>query len=355
MTWLLIGGGLVGLVVAAHYLVEGAARLGLRLGIPAIVIGLTMVAFGTSAPELAVSLRAGLSDSADIAVGNIVGSNIFNVLLILGLSAVVLPLAVHRHLMQRDVPLMIAVSLLVWWMASDLTLSTIDGAILATILLSYLGWLYYGVRSGRAKVELDPEAMEAAEKPPRALWIDLLCLVGGIIGLVIAADWLVQGAVQLARTLGVSELVIGLTIVSLGTSLPELATSVVAAIKGERDIAVGNIVGSNLFNLLSVLGITALVAPGGLAISAQAVQLDMPVMVAVSLLCVPMFLIGYELSRWDGAMMLALLATYLTTLVMMARGQLFSEQDIWMICAGVGVVILLVQGGSALAVRRRRA
>ena len=336
MTWLLIGGGLVGLVVAAHYLVDGAARLGLRLGIPAIVIGLTMVAFGTSAPELAVSLRAGLSDSADIAVGNIVGSNIFNVLLILGLSALVLPLAVHRHLMQRDVPLMIAVSLLVWWMASDLRLSTVDGAVLAAILVTYLGWLYYGVRSGRADVELDPEAMEAAEKPPRALWIDLLSLVGGIIGLVIAADWLVQGAVQLARALGVSELVIGLTIVSLGTSLPELATSVVAAIKGERDIAVGNIVGSNLFNLLSVLGITALVAPGGLAISAQAVQLDMPVMVAVSLLCVPMFLIGYELSRLDGAMMLALLTTYIVVLILLARGQVFASQDVWTLCGAVG-------------------
>lgn len=355
MTWLLIGGGLVGLVVAAHYLVDGAARLGLRLGIPAIVIGLTMVAFGTSAPELAVSLRAGLSDSADIAVGNIVGSNIFNVLLILGLSALVLPLAVHRHLMQRDVPLMIGVSLLVWWMASDLRLSTANGAVLAAILVAYLSWLYIAVRSGRADVELDPEAMEAAEKPPRALWIDLISLIGGIIGLVIAADWLVQGAVQLARTLGVSELVIGLTIVSLGTSLPELATSVVAALKGERDIAVGNIVGSNLFNLLSVLGITALVAPGGLAISAQAVQLDMPVMVAVSLLCVPMFLIGYELSRLDGAMMLALLTAYIMVLIQLARGQVFSSQDVWMLCGAVAAAIVLVQSITAWMQRRSSA
>ncbi|MCK5771659.1 calcium/sodium antiporter [Algiphilus sp.] len=345
-----IVGGLAGLVFAAHWLVEGAARIGQRLGVSAIIIGLTMVAFGTSAPELAVSLRASLSDSADIAVGNIVGSNIFNVLLILGLSALILPLAVHRHLLRRDVPLMIGVSVLVWGLAFDSRLSTLDGALLVAILLSYLGYLVLAVRRGRA--ELDPEAMEAAGKKPRALWVDLLSVVAGIGGLVLAADWLVSGSVSLARLLGVSELVIGLTIVSLGTSLPELATSVIAAIKGERDIAVGNVVGSNLFNLLSVLGLTALIAPGGVYISLQAIQLDMPVMIAVAALCVPMFLIGLEIGRADGALMMALLTTYLAVLVGVARGFEFTPQLVWQLCAVIGVAVVAVQGVQFLRTRR---
>lgn len=347
--FLMIGGGLVGLVVAAHWLVEGAARLGQRMGISAIIIGLTMVAFGTSAPELAVSLRAGFSGSADIAVGNIVGSNIFNILLILGLSALILPLAVHAHLLKRDLPLMIGVAALAWFMAIDGRISTLDGLLLSGILAAYLGWLVVAVRKGRA--ELDPEAQEAAQKKPRALWIDLLSVVAGIGGLVLAADFLVTGSVELARLLGVSELVIGLTIVSLGTSLPELATSLMAAIKGERDIAVGNIIGSNLFNILSVLGLTALIAPGGLLISAQAIALDFPVMVAVSLLCVPVFFIGLRISRTDGAMMLLLLAGYLSVLVLLARGHLFSTTAIWQIAAAAAIFVLLVQGGSALRVR----
>jgi cation:H+ antiporter len=346
---LMIGGGLAGLVVAAHWLVEGAARLGQRLGISAIIIGLTMVAFGTSAPELAVSLKAAFSDSADIAVGNIVGSNIFNILLILGLSAVILPLAVHADVLKRDLPLMIGVAALAWFMAMDGRISTFDGLLLSAILAAYLGWLVVAVRKGRA--QLDPEAQAAAQKQPRALWIDLLSVVAGISGLVLAADWLVTGSVELARLLGVSELVIGLTIVSLGTSLPELATSLMAAIKGERDIAVGNIVGSNLFNILSVLGLTALIAPGGLLISAQAIALDFPVMVAVSLLCVPVFFIGLRISRADGVMMLLLLAGYLGVLVALARDTVFSTAAVGQMAGAVALFVLLVQGASALRAR----
>lgn len=338
---MLLIGGLMGLVVSAHFLVDGAARIGVRVGVPAVIVGLTLVAFGTSAPELAVSLQASLTGSADIAVGNIVGSNIFNVLLILGLSAVILPLAVHRQLLQRDVPVMVVLSLLVWWLASDGLLSTLDGLLLVSLLLAYIGAMVLAVRNGRAA--LQGEAAEAAEKAPRALWIDLLCLVGGLVGLVISADWLVSGAVSLARALGVSELVIGLTIVSLGTSLPELATSLMAAIKGERDIAVGNIVGSNIFNLLSVLGLTALIAPVGLTISTQALSMDFPVMVAVALLCVPIFLIGRQIGRIDGTVMLLLLVCYLGVLLALARGHVLTAGQQWWLLAGVALTVLVSQ------------
>lgn len=350
---LMIGGGLVGLVVAANWLVEGAAKLGQRLGISAIIIGLTMVAFGTSAPELAVSLRAGFSGSADIAVGNIVGSNIFNILLILGLSAVILPLAVHARLLKRDLPLMIGVSALAWALAADGRLSTLDGLLLSGILAAYLGWLVMAVRSGRAA--LDPDAEEAAHKQPRALWIDLLHVVVGIGGLVLAAELLVSGAVDLARLLGVSELIIGLTIVSLGTSLPELATSLMAALKGERDIAVGNIVGSNLFNILSVMGLTALIAPGGLLISVQAIALDFPVMMAASLLCVPVFLIGLRISRADGALMLTLLVAYLCVLIALAQGRMFSATAVCLLLVSAALAVGAVQGVALLRAHRSAA
>lgn len=312
----LILAGLVGLVVAAHFLVDGAARVGRRLHIPPVVVGLTLVAFGTSAPELAVSLRAAFAGTADIAIGNIVGSNIFNILLILGASALVAPLVVHARLLKRDLPVMIGVSVLFWLLALNGAIGRVEGLVLALLLV---GYLFFLLRASRGNgIEFDGEAMEAAQRAPRALWKDLAALVGGIVGLVLSADWLVDGAVQLAQALGVSELVIGLTIVALGTSLPELATSMVAAVKGERDIAVGNVVGSNIFNILSVLGITALVAPSGLTVDAQALRLDIPVMVAVALLCVPLFALGLTITRLRGALLLVLLVSYLSVLVWMS-------------------------------------
>lgn len=346
---MLMVAGLGGLVVAAHFLVDGAARLGRRMQIPPVVVGLTLVAFGTSAPELAVSLRAAFVGSADVAVGNIVGSNIFNILLILGLSALAVPLLVHRQLLRRDLPVMIGVSLLFWLLAADGRLGRWEGALLALMLAGYLLLL---VRQRGSRASPGEDMLDAVVAPPRALWKDLLAVAGGIAGLVLSADWLVDGAVQLAVALGVSELVIGLTVVAVGTSLPELATSVVAAVKGERDIAIGNVVGSNIFNILSVVGLTALIAPAGLAIHPQALLLDIPVMVAIALLCVPLFAIGLQLSRLDGALLLMLLALYLGVLVLLARGTVFAPGDIAMICAAIAVAVFATQIRAWLMARR---
>ena len=254
-------GGFVLLVIGAEVLVRGAARLAARFGISPLIIGLTVVAFGTSAPEMAVSTQSAFLGQGDIAIGNVIGSNIFNVLFILGLSALITPLLVSRQLVRLDVPIMIAAGFLAWLLAMDGSYSRLDGLILFTCIIIYTGYLIISSlkawQAGKA-IEVDDE-YSSQINPHRFAWlINSAYILVGLVLLVVGSNLLVSGAVSLAQALGLSELVIGLTIIAAGTSLPELATSLLAAWKGERDIAVGNIVGSNLFNLLAVLGLAGL-------------------------------------------------------------------------------------------------
>tara|TARA_R110001592_G_scaffold23259_1_gene91336 strand:+ start:2757 stop:3842 length:1086 start_codon:yes stop_codon:yes gene_type:complete len=312
--------GLIMLVLGAELLVRGASRLALRFGISPLVIGLTVVAFGTSAPELAVSVQSGLAGQSGIAIGNIVGSNIFNVLVVLGVSALITPLVVSQQLVRIDVPLMIGASMLLWIMAFDGRIGLIDGLLLTGGIVAYT---VFAIQQGRKESPMvQAEYVQAFGEGdvPRLerLPIQLALVVSGLILLVLGAQWLVDSAVVIARALGVSEVIIGLTIVAAGTSLPELATSVVAAMRGERDIAVGNVIGSCLFNLLSIAGIAALVTPGGIEVAASLLRFDIPVMAVVALACLPIFAAGHRVARWEGALFLAYYLAYLLYLVLAA-------------------------------------
>lgn len=311
--------GLVLLVAGAEVLVRGASKLAAQFGIPPLIIGLTVVAFGTSAPETAVSVQAALDGKGDLAIGNVVGSNIANALFILGLTALIAPLLVSRQIIRLDVPIMIGASLLTWALAWDGSLSRLDGALLFTGILAYTAFLIISSRRDKTAAADDEFATEfglnEAPKPYAGL-INLGLILVGLVLLVSGSNFLVEGAVNLARALGLSELVIGLTVVAIGTSLPELATSLMAAIKGERDIAVGNIVGSNIFNLLCVLGLASLVSPSAIPVAANALAFDFPVMIAVAIACLPIFFNGHCINRWEGAVFVGYYALYTAYLVL---------------------------------------
>lgn len=317
MTWLILFAGLVLLVIGADTLVKGAARLASSFGVPTLVIGLTVVAFGTSAPELAVSVKAAYAGQAELAIANVVGSNTFNVLFILGVSALIMPLVISRQLIRQDVPIMVAVSVLAFWFVQDGQISRGEAGALFAGLLAYTGFLFYQGKSQGTSDEGDDEVAELL-KEPKPMWQSLALVVGGLVLLVLGARWLVQSAVELATAWGVNEAVIGLTIVAAGTSLPEVVTSIVATIRGERDIAVGNVVGSNIFNILCVLGLSGLVSPTPLLAGAQMAAIDIPVMVAVALLCVPFFFAGAILNRIEGALFLLCYVAYTWFLVALA-------------------------------------
>ena len=297
--WLLIP-GLVLLLAGGEWLVRGASRLALRLGIPRVIIGLSLVAFGTSAPELAVSVLSSYQGKSGIAVGNVVGSNIVNILLILGLSAAVMPVAVSKRIIRIEVPIMVGTALLFLLLAYDGHLSRADGVVLVVIFIAYIAWM---ARTARSDPSLEAELPDGngGSGGGWAVYLRLLVLVvAGLAGLILGSRWLIDGAVALARMLGVSELIIGLTLVAAGTSLPELVTSVIASIRGERDIAVGNAVGSNIFNILSVLGFSTVVSPEGLQVASSIIRFDAPVMIAVSVACFPIFFNGFQIKRWEG-------------------------------------------------------
>jgi cation:H+ antiporter len=329
MTFVYLIAGLVLLVAGAEVLVRGAAKLAAQFGIPPLIIGLTVVAFGTSAPETAVSVQASLNGSGDIAIGNVLGSNIANILLILGMTSLVAPLIVSRQLIRLDVPIMIGASLVTYALAWDGSLSRLDGALLFSAVVGYTLFLIISSRRASAAAAEDDEfAKEFGlhEEPKRyASLINAGLVIAGLVLLVTGSNFLVEGAVSLARALGLSELVIGLTVIAIGTSLPELATSILAAIRGERDIAVGNIVGSNIFNLLCVLGLASLVSPEAIGVAASALAFDFPVMIAVALACLPIFFTGYAINRWEGLLFLGYYIAYTVYLVMTSTGRPFAE------------------------------
>ncbi|MEZ5460356.1 calcium/sodium antiporter [Dokdonella sp.] len=312
--------GLAVLVIGADLLVRGASRLALRFGISPLVIGLTVVAFGTSSPELAVSVQSGLAGQADIAVGNVVGSNIFNVLAVLGMAALIAPLMVQQQLVRFEVPLLVGLSVLVLVMAQDGRIGTFDGLLLVAGLVAYTVYVIRQTRREVTAVQAE-YAKEFSAAPAgwlERLPVQVVLVLGGLGLLVLGATWLVDSAVSIARALEISEVVIGLTIVAAGTGFPELATSVVAAMRGERDIAVGNIVGSSIFNLLGILGVAALVTPDGLSVAPGLVVFDMPVMIAVAFACLPIFGSGHRVARWEGAVFLAYYVIYVTYLILAA-------------------------------------
>jgi cation:H+ antiporter len=332
MTILLFVAGLALLVVGGELLVRGASSLATAIGISPLVVGLTVVALGTSAPELAVSVRASLAGQGDIAAGNVIGSNIFNVLFILGLSALIRPLAVSAQLVRLDVPIMIVAAGLMWAMCQDGTVSRLDGVVLVGCIVAYTTFLI--VQSRRetrafqqavlAQVEAKRVVDDTAAKAdaPRdqakrsSVPLQLILIVVGLVGLVFGARFLVDAAVQVASSLGVSELVIGLTIVSAGTSLPEVAASVIATARGQRDIAVGNVIGSNIFNTLCILGAAAVARP--VPVPQSALHFDLPVMVAVTLACLPVFIRGRVIARWEGLLFVAYYAAYTAYLILKA-------------------------------------
>ncbi|MGG6293365.1 calcium/sodium antiporter [Leptolyngbya sp. AN02str] len=319
MVIVLLIAGLVLLVVGAEILVRGASRLASLLGMSPLIIGLTIVAYGTSAPEMAVSTLSSLSGQADIAVGNVIGSNIFNVLCILGLSALFTPLVVAQQLIRLDVPIMIGVSGLMLLFGADGVIGRSDGVILFLGAIAYtLFLIFQSRREKNAEVEAEyAEAYPQAGNGSPAVWLINLAYIGiGLALLVLGSRWLVDGAVTIARAIGVSEIVIGLTIVAAGTSLPELATSVVASMKGERDIAVGNVVGSNIFNILAVLGLAGVVAPAGVNVADSVLRFDGWVMLAVAVACLPIFFTGNLITRWEGLVFLGYYVAYTVYLIL---------------------------------------
>lgn len=313
----LLVAGLALLVVGAEALVRGASKLAAMVGISPLIIGLTIVAYGTSAPEMAVSVMSSYTQP-DIAVGNVVGSNIFNVLLILGLAAIVSPLLVAQQLIRMDVPIMVGVSILMLVFGLDGKISRSDGVILFILGIVYTVFLIYQSRREQNTDVQDEYAREYGDntRSPRKWVINIGYIVGGLVLLVLGSNWLVSSATSIARTLGVSELVIGLTIVAAGTSLPELATSVVASFRGERDIAVGNVVGSNIFNILAVLGLAASIAPDGINVSNAVLRFDAPVMIAVAFACLPIFASGNLIDRWEGILFAGYYVAYTVYLIL---------------------------------------
>lgn len=354
LTVLSVAAGLALLVLGGELLVRGAASLARSVGLSSLVVGLTVVAFATSAPELAVTLDAVLGGEPDLAVGNVIGSNIVNVLLILGLSALVAPLVVLTRVVKVDIPMMIAMSVATLVLALDGSIGTADGLLLAGALVAYTSAsIVLARRESQADADLEGDTTDlGAVSRPRSL---LLVLLG--IGLLVAgARLLVGGATTIATELGVSSLVIGLTVVALGTSLPELATSVIAARRGERDIAVGNIVGSNVFNIGAVLGVSAVVSGTAIPVSDAVVAIDLPLMVAAALALLPVAFTGFRLSRAEGALFVGLYLAYTSYLLLAA-----TEHDalsglttvmVWFVLPLVAVTLVAL---SVMEARRLRA
>ncbi|MGD9870004.1 MAG: calcium/sodium antiporter [Thauera sp.] len=311
--------GLVVLVIGADVMVRGASRLAVSFGVSPLVVGLTVVAFGTSAPEMAVSVGSALSGSPDLAIGNVVGSNIANILLILGISALITPLLVDEQIIRQEIPIMIGASALLVVVALDGNIGLVESIALFALVIAYTVFLVVQSRRASKNVqdEFETEIPTSTWDSHWAVQVALIAL--GLVMLVVGADWLVESAVAFARAFGVSDLVIGLTVVAIGTSMPEIATSIVAAARGQRDIAVGNVVGSNVFNILAVLGLTGIVSGAGLPVSEAARNFDLWVMLAVAFACLPIMITGREIARWEGGVFLGYYAVYTAWLVLQAQ------------------------------------
>lgn len=359
MTLILLVAGLCLLVLGGELLVRGASKTAARAGVSPLVIGLTVVAFGTSAPEMVVSVMSSAAGRSDIALGNVVGSNIFNVLFILGLCSAIVPLVVSQRIVRIEVPIMIGLSVLVYGMGGDGRIGRVEGVLLLAGLLAYT---LVQIRQSRkekderVKAEYEAEIGATAGKAGGRWSVNIGLIAAGLVLLVVGSRWFVTGAVAVARQMGVDDLVIGLTVVAAGTSLPEVATSVVASIRGERDIAVGNVVGSNIFNLLGVLGLAAVVGSRGLEVSRAVLSFDFPVMTAVAIACLPIFFTGHRIARWEGVLFLFYYAAYTLYLVLAASQHdalpLYNAAMMWFVVPLTVLTLAVVAVRSSLERRR---
>jgi len=327
---IMLASGLIALIMGAELVVRGASRLAALLGVKPLVIGLTIVSIGTSIPELAIGITAGLQGSGPLAVANVAGANLINILFILGLSALIRPMALHLQLISLDLPVMIIAAAALAGLSSDGILSPLEGGLMVVASAAYTVALVLSSRAESAYVKKEFEDMcgngfmkgcgpkdlspDRIELLARAKYI--LMLVAGINITVFAADWLVVGATGIARMLDIPEAVIGLTIVAIGTTTPELVTTIVATLRDERDVAIGNLLGSSIYNILLILGLAALATPSGLNVTRQLLLFDLPLMTLVALACVPVFLTGRCISRLEGGLGVAAYMIYLIWLVM---------------------------------------
>ncbi len=342
-------GGATTLVFGAEWLVKGASSIATKLGVAPIVVGLTVVAFGTSAPELAVSVSGAISDNADVALGNVVGSNTFNILMILGLSAAVSGLSINQRLLRFDIPVLVLITVVVYLLALNGSVGRLEGVVLFVGVIVYIGWLLRGATKTESS-EVQSEYQSAVDEVEgRTFSMSLMFQIGlvvvGLSLLVVGSQLLVNSATEIASALGVSDLVIGLTVVAAGTSLPELATSVMAAIRGQRDIAVGNAVGSNIFNLLSVLGASAAISSNGISVNDEVIRLDYPVMLAATVLLLPICWNGFMVKRWEGAVLVAFYVAYVAYLVMEAGDS--SAPELYRTAMLVIVPLVMIVYGAA--------
>lgn len=306
-----ISGGIVGLFLGAEGLVRGSSSLAIRLGISPLVVGLTVVAFATSSPELVVSIKAAIEGNPGIVVGNVVGSNICNIALILGLAALISPIQVKMQVVRREIPIMIVVSLFMIFVLFDDSISRIEGIILVIGILLYIILSYRSTVREPVTSEIIKELEDNLPRAPFNIWISLLLIVLGLVLLISGSNFFVDGAVVIAEKLGVSHAVIGLSIIALGTSLPELATSIVASFRNENEIAIGNAVGSNIFNILSVLGISSLISP----ISETGVTIiDLSIMMFFTIIIFPLSRSKFTLHRWEGALLVTGYVAYIVYL-----------------------------------------
>jgi len=319
MTLMMFLGGLVLLVGGAEALVRGAGKLAISFGVSPLVVGLTVVAFGTSSPELAVSVQSALNGKVDIAIGNVVGSNIFNVWFVLGACALIAPLMINRQIIRQEVPIMIAATLLLVGFMWNGDVSRVEAAIMLALLIVYTVFLIVQSRKDKKITAAEDAELDLSSTWDRHWSMQLVLIAVGLFLLVQGSNWLVEAAIIFAKSMGVSELVIGLTIVAAGTSMPEVATSVLATIRGQRDIAVGNVIGSNTFNILGVLGLTGLVAPTSILVAPSILSFGMWVMLAVAVAAFPIFLTGRQIARWEGAVFLGYYAAYTAYLVLISQ------------------------------------
>ena len=306
---LLLLGGFGALYFGADWMVRGAARLESSLGLSPIVIGLTVVSLGTSAPELVVAILATLEGSADLAVGNVLGSNLANIGLILGITALVRPLVVADRVVKKEIPIMLLLTVILFPLIMDLRIGRVDGVVLVFLLALYLAYVFHRGRQAPPTLatEFSKFADEVETPSRKAVFMDVGLLVAGALGLILGGKAIVEAATFLARALGVTELVIGLTVVAVGTSLPELATSVMAAVKKKTDIAVGNVIGSNIFNIGAVLGVAGMVKP--ITVDPGVLWVEFPAVLILSVLALVIpFLLPtegrYRIRRWEGAILL---------------------------------------------------
>lgn len=305
--------GLVVLVSGGEFLVRGASSIALRVHISPLVIGLTIVAFGTSAPELFISVQSALQGSPDLAMGNVVGSNICNLALVLGVTAIIFPVPVQKDSIRIDWPMTMGSSLLLYLLVQDLLLSYLEGVLFVLILTAYSTFV---IVKSRRQLKGGKDILEEADlpaEPSQSVWKDVLFIILGTLALAFGSEWFVEGAKALALNFGVSERVIGITVLALGTSLPELVTAAVAAIRRATDIAVGNLMGSNIFNVLSILGITSIIQP--IAVSRVIVAEDMLWMLGITLIVLPMMFFKMKITRVEGLLILMIYSYYIYTVI----------------------------------------